>query len=64
LTNGIMWQAYLKQDAQTYDKLKAEEHRILWEGRNGDGGDKEKIKRLVLGEYSSSGSVGVDPGCV
>jgi len=49
-TNGIMWQAYLKQDADTYDPKKAERHRVLWEGENGHGGDKEKIQVMVLKE--------------
>lgn len=48
LVHGIMWQAYLKQDSDVYDPRRAEQHRIYWEGENGHGGDKERIRRMVL----------------
>ena len=50
--HGIMWQAYLKQDSDTYDKKRAEEQRVLWEGRDGHGGDKEQIRRMVLRRHA------------
>lgn len=52
LVHGIMWQAYQKQDADTYDPQKAEAQRILWEGADTKGGDKEKIRRIILKETS------------
>jgi hypothetical protein len=45
--HGIMRQAYLKQDTDTYDRLRSEQHRVLWEGENGGGGDMEKIRLMV-----------------
>lgn len=57
LIHGIMNQAYLKQDSDTYDPKKAEQHRVLWEGKDGLGGDKEKIRRMVLRERSSTDMV-------
>jgi hypothetical protein len=50
ITNGVMYQAYLKQDADAYDPKKSEQHRVLWEGQDGHGGDKERIRRLVIKE--------------
>jgi hypothetical protein len=55
LFNGVMWQAYLKQDADTYDPKKAEQHRVFWEGKDGSGGDKDKIQRMVLREHVREG---------
>lgn len=52
LVHGIMWQAYMKQDSDTYDKQKAEAQRVLWEGVNGKGGDKEQIRRMVLRRHA------------
>lgn len=48
LTHGIMWQAYDKNDDGANNPLKAEEQRVLWEGRNGLGGDKEKIRKMAM----------------
>jgi len=48
LHNGILSQAYLKQDTDTYDPARSEKHRVLWEGENGLGGDKEQIRREAM----------------
>lgn len=47
LVYGIMFQAFTKSDADTGAGTRAEQYRVLWEGRDGYGGDKERIKRLV-----------------
>jgi hypothetical protein len=54
--HGILYQAYLKQDTDTYDPRRAEQHRILWEGQNGRGGDKDKIRRMLI-DYDDGPSV-------
>jgi len=51
IDNGIYSYAYLKQDTDTFDPQRAERHRILWEGENRRGGDKDLIKRAVLREF-------------
>lgn len=53
LAHGVMWLAYTSNDGDGGDPKKAESHRILWEGVNGKGGDKEKIRRMILRENSS-----------
>lgn len=56
LVHGIMWQAYLKQDADTYDPKRAEEQRLMWEGENHRGGDKDQIRRIIIRETSPARS--------
>lgn len=50
LMHAVMQQAYLKQDAETYDPDKAEQHGVLWEK------DKEKIRRMVNMERGRASS--------
>lgn len=57
LIHGILYQAYIKQDTDTYDPKKAEQMRVLWEGQNGNGGDKDKIRRMVMRKSYTAGSV-------
>lgn len=47
LVYGIMYHALTMRDAETGAGKSAEQYRVLWEGQDGHGGDKERIKRLV-----------------
>lgn len=52
LIHGIMWQAYLKNDADTFDQKRAEQQRVYWEGADGKGGDREQIRRMVYRRFN------------
>ena len=58
LDNGILYRAYSKQDADTYDAKKVRDHRALWLE------DKEMIRRGVLKSTLRPEIVGPHPGFI
>jgi hypothetical protein len=54
--HGILKEAYMKQDTDAFDPRRAERHRIKWEGEEGNGGDKEKIRLLYYRYHGRSQS--------